>query len=361
MFASPEYRPSNVYVGGHLQTLATLRPKRLPALNPRRHVIKLSDHDAVVLHEDQPRLDTIGSRSLPASSKRVEDTAPAVLLVHGLCGCHAAAYMIRMADRLTRCGLRVFRMDMRGCGSALDLAANVTHAGRSADCLAAMDFIADRTSGPLAVAGFSMGGNQVLRMVGRLELDRDPADGNRGDPPEWKSRLVAAAAVSPPVDLARCSRFMLEGVRRLYSRYFLKQLLRRIPSRVAARAEVQAILRDHRPTTLWDLDDRLTAPLSGFKDANDYYDDSSAMHVTEKIAVPTFILAAKDDPIVPASCFAGPNAVRFSKRVHVQMVDRGGHLGYVDRSGDCWMDEVLQAYLVVQTGVGSISSANGLP
>lgn len=324
----PPYLPSRVYRGGHLQTLATLRSRGHVLLSPEPHVVQLKDGDAVVVHEDVPP-------DLARSAAAVD--APAVLMVHGLCGCHAARYMVRVADRLLQLGIRVFRMDMRGCGAARDLCDRVTHAGRSDDCRAAMDFVADRTTGPLGVAGFSMGGNQILRMLGRIE---------RADAvvPAWKDRLAAAVAVAPPVDLAKCSSSMLVGIRRVYSRYFLKQLLSGLPPRIAKQDQVQQALQTQRPRTLWELDDVLTAPLSGFSGADEYYADSSAMHVTGVIRTRTLVLAAEDDPIVPASCFAGDESVPFSSCVETHLVKRGGHLGYVDRQGNAWMDVAVQHF-----------------
>lgn len=341
----PPYFPSRVYVGGHLQTLATLRSRGSTVLTAQPHLVPLADGDSIVVHEDVPQHANVES--------------PSVLMVHGLCGCHAARYMVRIADRLLRHGIRVFRMDMRGCGSASELCDQVTHAGRSDDCLAAMAFIARRTDGPLGMAGFSMGGNQVLRMLGRLGQ-------SDADAPDWKDRLTAAAVVAPPVDLARCSANMLVGIRRVYSRYFLKQLLNGLPKRIASQPTVQATLRDRPPNTLWELDDVLTAPLSGFSGADEYYARSSAMHVTAQVNVPTLVLAAADDPIVPVSCFEGNDAVNFSPNVETHVVHRGGHLGYVDRRGDCWMDSAIESffaerYFSVQTGAGSISSATGVP
>ena len=258
-------------------------------------------------------------------------------MVHGLCGCHAARYMVRVADRLLRHGIRVFRMDMRGCGSASDLCDRVTHAGRSDDCLAAMDFVAGRTDGPLGLAGFSMGGNQVLRMLGRI-------GSGTNDVPGWKDRLAAAVAVAPPVDLARCSANMLVGVGRVYSRYFLKQLLAGLPPRIARQSAVQEMLRDRPPRNLWELDDVLTAPLSGFSGADEYYAWSSAMQVAQQIETPTLVLAADDDPIVPVSCFSGSDAVSFSSQVQIHIAESGGHLGYIDRRGDCWMDAAVECF-----------------
>ncbi len=344
----PPFLPHPLWRGGHLQTLATLRSGRSPVLRPIPHLVPTRDDDTIVLHEDLP--------TLPDDEPRGEfaGSTPSVLLVHGLCGCHRSSYMVRIADRLTRRGIRVFRMDQRVCGAATKLSNQITHAGRSDDCADALDYIAARTDGPLGVAGFSMGGNQVLRMLGHRSVH--PSSDN-----DFFDRLIAAFVVAPPVDLACCSRHMLTGLRRVYSRYFLKRLLRGLPHVARRHQWVDDLLATAPPKTLWDFDDRLTAPLAGFKDAMHYYDTCSARRVTGSIRTPTCLVAAINDPIVPITCFRGDQAAEFSTSVQRVLVPGGGHLGFVDRRGNCWIDGVAETYFSTQFGVGSISSATGEP
>ncbi len=308
----------------------------------------VSDGDSIVLHEDLPSADL--SKPHPAS----------VLLVHGLTGCHAAPYMVRLAHRFVGLGMRVYRMDMRGFGAAIDLTRNLSHAGRSDDCMAALGAIADRNpSGPMFAIGVSLGAGQLLRAMGRIGAGIDAA-------PNWVERVAGVATVSPPLDLLRCSDNMQRLALRPYNHYFIRSLLSRVPPGVRRRDDFAQCILGRRPRTLRELDDRFTAPLSGFADAFAYYEASSACRVVQSIRVPALVLAAVDDPIVPIDCFT-KDSTRWSATTQLIVSQHGGHVGFVDRNGGSWMDDVLQAWisqqnhLVVQTGVGSISSATGEP
>lgn len=327
-FEPPPFRPHPLLRGGHLQTLASLRHPPRWQSESERHVVELSDGDAIVLHEDRP------------PGWRPDD--PSVLLVHGLCGCHAAGYMVRFAARLHRRGTRVFRMDCRGCGAATDLARELSHAGRSDDVLAALAWIARATDrGPIGAIAVSLGGNLLLRALGRVGAGAERE-------PEWWGRIDRAMAVAPPIDLASCAAHMRRPVMLPYNRYFIRMLLERTPPRVRQREAFQAALRMPRPRTLWELDERFTAPLSGFSGAEDYYDQSSAARWLADNRVPTLILAAEDDPIVPADCFRN-GATRLPPTTRLLLAPRGGHVGFVDRSRGSWMDDVVEAWFDQRT------------
>jgi predicted alpha/beta-fold hydrolase len=320
VFQPPTFRPHRLIRGGHLQTIASIHVKRPFDLPTRQHVLSLSDGDAIVLHEDQPSTWRRGDSSL--------------LLIHGLCGCHAAGYMLRLADAFFAGGIRVFRLDMRGCGAGSGLAKQLTHAGRSDDVLAALDQVARLTvSGKIGAIGVSLGGNQLLRAVGRV--------GARADrQPDWFERIDRVAVVSPPVDLQRCSENMQRWVLRPYNYYFIRQLLSRVPPGVQLRSDFQQVISTRRPKTLWELDERITAPLSGFSDAADYYQQCSAMHVTGDNRVKTLVIAAADDPVVPIDCFTVGRA-EWPDATEVLISSTGGHVGFIDSQRQSWMDQVL--------------------
>lgn len=319
--AAPPFRPHLLLRGGHLQTIfGTLVADAAPPalVVAARHQVDLPDGDAIVLHENRP----------PGWKQH----APAVLLIHGLCGCHTANYMVRLATRFYRLGVRTFRMDMRGCGAALQLARQLTHAGRSDDVLAALRRIASITDGPLWVVGVSLGGNQVLRGLG--EVGSDPA--RLGFPPE---RLARAAAVCPPVDLRRCSDHMQRLAAWPYNRYFVRLLLRRIPPGVRQSEAFQQIDLQRTPRTLRQLDEQFTAPLSGFASADHYYAEASAAPRVSDNRVPTLVLASDDDPLVPA---ASIQQVRWPAETNLCITRRGGHVGFLGSGPQRrWMDDCL--------------------
>lgn len=322
-FDPPPFHPHRFFRGGHLQTLASIRKNPAPNLPTVRHEVAVSDGDTIMLHDDRPQ--------------PWESGAPAMLLVHGLTGCYAAPYMLRLAQRFFDQGVRVFRMDMRGCGAGVDTASQLTHAGRSDDVIAALGKVASLTSeGPILATGISLSANQLLRAAGRIGAGLD-------ERPDWFDRVQRIAAVAPPLDLFRCSENMNRMSRRPYNRYFIHWLLKRVPSQVKLRDDFHRAMAGPKPKTLWQLDDRFTAPLSGFRDAAEYYQESSAIQDAKHNPVATLVLAAKDDPLVPINCFV-EDADVWPGTTRLIVKDTGGHIGYIDRSGRSWMDEVLSAW-----------------
>ncbi len=319
-FDPPPFRPPWWLANGHLQTVWQLREFDITFPSTISHQVKLADGDAVVIHDDRP--------------SEWRDSGLSVMLIHGLCGCHASPYMLRFAKALLQIGVRTFRMDMRGCGAAFHLARNVTHAGRSDDCLAALGAIAAIAPlSTLGVVGVSLGGNQLLRAAGRVGAGLDPR-------PDWWPQMRFAAAISPPIDLRSCSERMQRWSLRPYNQHFINHLLTRIPAGIVEREDFQAAMARGRPKTLWEFDDAITAPLSGFGNAPTYYHEASATRVLGENRIPTLIIAAHDDPIVPIECFADVQST-LPKSTRLIMPRRGGHTGFVGRRGDSWMEQVL--------------------
>ncbi len=322
-FNPPPFVPHRWLRSGHLQTVWQLRTPKIVLPSTIVHQVELADGDAIAIHEDAPAAG--------------QETGLAVLLIHGLCGCHASPYMLRFSDELLKIGVRTFRMDMRGCGAAFGLSRHVTHAGRSDDVLASLGAIAGLVpTSHLGVVGVSLGGNQLLRAVGRVS-------GSLDERPRWWDRLRFAAAISPPIDLRRCSERMQRLRLRPYNRHFIDHLLKRVPPAIQERPEFQSAIRQRRPKTLWQFDDSITAPLSGFGSAMQYYDEASSNRVLGVNAVPTLIIAAADDPIVPIECFRDI-ASELPSTTTLLMPRQGGHVGFVNRHGGSWMDQVLLAW-----------------
>ncbi|MCO8124221.1 alpha/beta fold hydrolase [Stieleria sp. TO1_6] len=323
-FSPPPFLPDRLIRGGHLQTIASLGVTDR-ALEPTdRHIVRLPDGDAIVLHENRP-VDGGGSFSSPPSNR-------SMVLFHGLSGCHGSPYMIRIANRLVRSNWTVYRVDMRGCGAARDLASGLSHAGRSEDVYAALDFVARRNPhSRLSAAGVSLGGNQLLRFAGRIGAGLDAR-------PHWWDQMAKLAVVAPPIDLVRCSENMQRFSRRIYNYYFIRTLFDRIAPGVRRHAVFQQAALQGRPKTLFELDDRITAPISGFADAPQYYRDCGAIAVAGSNQIPTLVLAAKDDPIVPIDCF---ERAKWPDQTQLVVTRAGGHAGFIARGRSRWMDDCL--------------------
>ncbi|MCA9224575.1 MAG: alpha/beta fold hydrolase, partial [Planctomycetales bacterium] len=300
-FECPPFQPHAWMRGPHMQTILPSFWSRAANSNSatQRHQLLLSDGDTLVLHDDCPANWRQGQR--------------AALLGHGLGGSHASPYMQRLAAKLTRVGIRAFRLDLRGHGLGYSLAQQPGHAGRSEDARAAVLEIAKRCpDSPVTVVGVSMGGNIVLKMLGE---SGEVAVG----------QVDSAVAVAPPIALADCCRSMMQRESRIYSRAFTKALVRQVKARRRFIPRLNDIPLTPFPSSLWEFDDRFTAPLAGFRNADEYYERSSSSPLLARITVPTLVLAAADDPIVPVSIF---DQTRYSPTTKLMITEHGGHVGY---------------------------------
>lgn len=308
------FHPHILFRGGHLQTMAGFYwPSRGATSKADVILVKVSDGDMIALHDDCPPSWTAGGK--------------VALLIHGLAGCHGSGYMFRIARKLNIRGIRTFRMDMRGTGAATGRARMPGHAGRTDDAAAAIRFISGRcANAPLTIIGFSMGGNIAL---GTLADASSQSIGN----------LRRGIAVSPPVDLSKCCRELRTGFRNVYDKYLIRFLVQRWRA-------TGGQLMGPRPNSIYQFDDQITAPLSGFRDAEDYYANASSGPRLRNVTLPTRILAAKDDPVVAYSAI---EKAERSQHVELFTTESGGHLGYLSNkslvSDRRWMDWLVAEWM----------------
>lgn len=301
----PRFRQHPLFPGGHAQTLAgVFLPGRKYPYSAAQHRVHLSDGDEIVLHDDCPDDWRPGMRT--------------ALLIHGLAGCHLSSYMQRVAAKLSAKGLRVFRMDLRGCGAGFGLARLPYHSGRSEDAAAALAAIARWCPGsPTTLIGFSLGGNIALKLQG--ELGEQPCGG-----------LDSAVAICPPIDLQAAIEKISLPLNRFYDRHFINLLLQQARERQRVLPDAPPVNFERPPRSLWEFDNGFTAPVSGFGDAANYYRQASSAQLIPNIRRPTLVIASRDDPLVPWRPFL---AVKGPDCVQVEITERGGHLGYVARAG----------------------------
>ena len=313
------FRPFPLFAPPHLQTIIAARLHFGGPPPSVQRTLTLADGDKLALMVSTPN--------------EWPPDGPTVVLLHGLCGCSRSSYMIRMTRKLFRRGIRVVRMNHRGCGEGAGQARHPYHSGRSEDVLAVLDDLrSEWPHSPTTVVGFSLSGNIVLKLAGEFA----------GAPPPT---LAGVIAVAPPADLAACSKRLLLRSNRMYDRYFVRLLVRS----VIAHADLN---RDNPPPefpkdlTLRGFDELYTAPRSGFRDATDYYSQCSAIRGLEKISVPTKILFADDDPLIDPNCL---NSRGLPRHVEVYRTRRGGHLGYLGipglAGGYRWLDATLLAWI----------------
>ena len=150
--------------------------------------------------------------------------------------------------------------------------------------------------------------------------------------------IGGVCAVSTPIDLAACSRRLGEARNRLYERRFLKRMKQRIRHRSRLMPEVFSTRGLNGVASMWEFDDRITAPAFGFRGAGDYYGTQSAMRFLDAIRVPTLVVSAKDDPLIPFEAFGHP-AFETNPALRLEPVEHGGHLGFLGRRRPrFWLD-----------------------
>ena len=290
----------------HIQTITpTLVPGSMPAL--RHEDVDLPDGDFVQLSwADTP---------VPGQ--------PLLVLIHGLGGSAESSYIRRMIAETRGLPVAVVVHHHRGCGRAPNRLPRAYHSGDTADIGHVFDALTRRfPASPLWAVGYSLGGNQLVKYLGE-----------RGR----QTPIVRAAAVSPPLDLAACVERMARGRSKLYARYLLRDLLPPMRTKLADPRLAGSMPFDRasleRVRTLRAYDDLVTAPLHGFADADDYYARSSGLPYLARIAQPTLVVHAADDPLMSAAVI--PRADQLAAPVTYELSPRGGHVGFIE-GGSPW-------------------------
>ncbi len=260
---------------------------------------------------------------------------PLVVLVHGLAGSEASRNTVATARHLVGRGWPVLRLNLRGSGPSLPTAPGHYHAGRTADLANALRALpSDLVRHGLVLVGHSLGANLVLKFMG----EPGTGEGGHGAP------VLAAVAVSTPLDLAATSARMMSRRNLVYHRYMLGAMKREAlaPGAGLTAAERAAVAAAR---TVFEFDDRFIAPRFGYRDAPDYYESNAAKNFLAGIRAPTLIIHALDDPWIPAACY---DAIDWEAlpSIETRLVPQGGHLGFHGRGSPIpWHDRVTAAWL----------------
>ncbi|HEY0758986.1 MAG TPA: alpha/beta fold hydrolase [Acidisarcina sp.] len=280
--------------------------------------------------------------------QREPGSRPTMLLLHGLEGSSSSQYVLGNAAGAWAAGWNVVRMNMRSCGGGEERSPSLYHSGRSEDVRRVVAELAGEYSlEAVALVGYSMGGNMVLKLAGEL-------GGEAGTLPALK----AVVGVSPLMDLSASSDALHEPANRVYERRFLRAMLRRFERK----AEIfPAVYREPRPDlrkirTMRDFDEQIVARYSGFEGAEDYYTQVSSSRVADRIAAPTLILHALDDPFIR---MRPETRLKLLGNPQVTLVEtrHGGHCAFLsgERGNErYWAEKTLLGYLEATIGGGPV-------
>lgn len=303
--ADRPFTPAWWVPGAHLQTLWGKVARRVPEVVARVERWATPDGDELELH----RVDA------PAGAP---SSTPRLLLLHGLEGTIRSHYLQGTLARARDRGWAADVMLFRSCNGEMPRARRMYHSGETTDLdLVIRRLVREHPGQALMLAGFSLGGNVLLKWLGEQGADAP-------------SEVQAAVAVSVPFDLARGSRHLERGISRIYTRSFLTSLRRKATARLARDPDLFDATALARARTLYEFDDAVTAPVHGFADASDYYSRSSSIHFLPTIGRPTLLLSAADDPFLPRSVLDDVAEVaQQNPMIELEFHERGGHVGFV--------------------------------
>jgi predicted alpha/beta-fold hydrolase len=309
-----DFRPARWLRNAHAQTMFTSMPFAWRSRPPlRRETLELPDGDVTAV-------------DWLAASDSLPDSAPLLVILHGLEGSAESSYARMLLEAAYDRGWKSCVLHFRDCGDYTNRLPRRYHAGETSDLRHFLNTLQGQreacgNAGPLIASGFSLGGNVLLKYLGESKND---------------TPLVAAAAISVPIDLHICAEALDTGFSRIYRRHLLKRMKNAVRGKFDEHTAAFSWERAMAAKTFAEFDDVVTAPLHGFAGKQDYYDRCSAKHFLCNIQRPALVINALDDPFMTPDVIPPEEAL--SPDVTIEVSTHGGHVGFVS-GGLPWRPE----------------------
>lgn len=303
----------------HLQTVWPTFFRPPPKVAVERERLELDDGDFI---------------DLDSTTRR---EGPRLLVLHGLEGCSRSHYVRGLFAAVDAMGWRATAMHFRGCSGEPNRLSRTYHSGETGDLSRVVRELRRRDAGtPLCVAGYSLGGNVLLKWLGERGAEAE---------------IDAAIAVSVPFLLDVAAERLTRGLSRMYQWYLLRLMRRKLLTKFRRWERPPIDLSGHRSwRTMSTFDDAVTAPLHGFRDALDYYRRASARSYLADIARPTLVIHSRDDPLMSEAVI--PSVEELSESTTLELSERGGHVGFIGGArpaeAEYWLERRIPAFLAEQ-------------
>ena len=295
-FISPFWLPN-----GHLQSIYPALFRKVNGVTYKRERIVTSDQDFL-------DLDWSYTEQQPVRTKRL------VILSHGLEGNSTRQYILGMVRLLNRHGYDCLAWNFRSCSEEMNHTLRFYHSGATEDLEAVISHAPVKDYDKIYLIGFSLGGNLTLKYLGEKGADVNPV-------------IKKAVVFSVPMDLKACSLAIIQSENRVYMHRFLKTLRPKVDAKSRLFPDKISLKDYSQVRTLYDFDHIYTAPLHGFMSADHYYEVCSSMHFVQHITIPTLIVNAVNDPIVPY--YSLPlDVISSLSNVWLEPSNQGGHCGF---------------------------------
>ncbi len=321
MIISSDFKPAWFLKNQHLQTIySSLVRKRIQAPVDYSERLELPDGDFL---------------DLVWSVKDLSADTPLVIFLHGLGGDINSSYVASQIVEYNNRGWRAVFMHFRGASGVANRKERAYHSGETQDLHYLLQELKLREPNTKkAIVGISIGGNVLLKWLGE-NARQDYIDG--------------AVAVSVPFVLNKIASKINSGFAKVYQMYLLRKMRALFAKKIAAYPDLFVKYTNpiFNSRTLWDFDNDVTAPMYGFRDADDYYEQSSSRQYLQNILTPTLIIHALDDPFMTRDVV--PKEDELGKGVILELSKKGGHVGFVASSGlgkiNYWLDLRIPEYL----------------
>ncbi len=311
------YQPPLLFRSAHLQTVYPTLFRRVPLVTAERE-----------------RVDTPDGDFLDLDWARETKSSKLVILTHGLEGRSRGHYTQGMAAALARAGWNVLAWNFRGCSGEPNRSLQSYHSGATGELQLVLDHVLATTDYErIALVGFSLGGNLTLKYLGDQGAALDP-------------RICGSVCFSVPCDLASSARKLERWQNRIYMARFMRSLREKVREKATRFPEALDLEGLDSMRTFAEFDHRYTGPIHGFAGADDYWAQCSCRHVLNRIAVPTLLVNALDDPFLTPACFPY-EAAAVNPKFTLETPKHGGHLGFVQfgETDEYWSERRAAAFL----------------
>lgn len=312
------YKPPFPFRNHHLATIIPALFRKVKGVDYQRLRIDTPDNDFLDL-----AFSKIGGKSL-------------LIILHGLEGNAGKAYVTGLVRKSNRVGLDALAMNLRGCSMEDNRNFYSYHSGKTEDLETVIDYVTSNYAyNKIYLAGFSLGGNIVLKYAGE-----------RGN--KIKPIIKAVVGISVPCDLKATAYNFLKKGNFLYQWRFMRSLrkkalskLKRFPQYAHLENKIKAC------RNFFDFDNLITAPYNGFKNAEDYWEQNSCKQFIKSVRVPALLINALDDPFLPNECYSFDEADE-NQQFRFVTPKYGGHVGFVNRwrfNRTLWHEDMVLGFI----------------
>ncbi|MGL4861551.1 YheT family hydrolase [Cetobacterium sp.] len=260
-----------------------------------------------------------------------------IILCHGLEGSSESSYIKGLSKFLSDKNFDILIINHRGCGGEINLNAHFYHYGFTKDLeLIINKFHTNYTN--VALIGFSMGGNILLKYLGKNIF--------------ISKKIKCSIAIAPVLDINTNIKIIDSFKNYIYRQRFLSSLKNKVIKKYNQNSYLFNrnfdIITFKKVTTFFQYDKLFTVPYNNYTSIQSFYEENSSIFYLDQITIPTYILASKDDPLVSIPTNLEQICLE-NKNLSLELANIGGHVGFLKQNNTLyWYEEKIFSYLKTQ-------------